>query len=132
MTEIRLAYASRARVAADSEAMREVERASLRNNARLGVTGALYYDGERFFQVLEGPETAVAILYDQIRKDPRHDGVDLVCRHPIAHRMFGLWSMKFVNGIDQPQLRATFEAAAALGSPSGQSLDPRIEALQRA
>jgi hypothetical protein len=132
MTEIRLAYASRARTPAESPEMDEIESASLRNNGRLGVTGALYYDGERFFQVLEGQETAVALLYDRIRKDSRHESVELVCRHPIAHRMFALWSMKFVNGVDNPQLRATFAAAAALSSPSGNSRDPRIEALQRA
>lgn len=132
MMEIRLAYSSRARVAADAPEMRAIETASLRNNGRLGVTGALYYDGETFFQVLEGPETAVALLYDTIRADPRHDEVALVARHPIEMRLFGLWSMKFVNGLDHPQLAATFRAAAHSSGPAGLPLDPRIEALRTA
>lgn len=132
MTEIRLAYGSRARLAADAPDIRAIETASLGNNARLGVTGALYFDGAGFFQVLEGPENAVAVLYDRIRKDPRHDQVALVCRHAIAHRMFGLWSMKVVNGLDQPRLRATFEAAADAAPPPGTGLDPRIAVLQKA
>lgn len=131
--EIRLAYASRARVAADSPEMRAIEDAALRNNARLGITGALYYDGEQFFQVLEGPENAVAVLYDAIRKDPRHSEVTLVARHPIGHRLFGLWSMKFVNGLNRPQLAATFRAAEELSAPpAAHALDPRIEALRQA
>jgi hypothetical protein len=132
MTEIRLAYESRARLASEAPDIRAIETASLGNNARLGVTGALYFDGAQFFQVLEGPQNAVAILYDRIRKDPRHDQVALVCRHPIAHRMFGLWSMKIVNGLDHPQLRATFEAAVDAAPPPGAGLDPRISVLQQA
>ena len=131
MPEIRLAYASRARAPADSPEIRAIEDASLRNNARLGITGALYYDDESFFQVLEGPENAVALLYDTIRKDSRHAEAVLVCRHPISFRMFGLWSMKFVSGIDHPQLAATFHAMAAQ-APTGLTVDPRIEALRTA
>ena len=129
MTEIRLAYASRSRIAADSADMTDIQSAALRNNARLGVTGALYYDGASFFQVLEGPENAVALLFDTIRKDRRHTEVALVCRHPIVTRMFMLWSMKFVSGLDHPQLAATFDAAAAT-APSALAVDPRIEALR--
>jgi hypothetical protein len=130
MTEIRLAYGSRARVPEGSPEIRAIERSSLRNNSRLGVTGALYYDGESFFQVLEGPENAVALLFDDIRADPRHGDVTLVCHHPITERMFGLWSMKMVNAVDHPELAATFRAAAAAATPSGLAIDPRIEALR--
>lgn len=129
MGEIRLAYASVARVGARSPEMRRIEDASLRNNGRLGVTGALYFDGESFFQVLEGPETAVALLYDAIRRDARHEFPQVVCRHGIESRMFGLWSMKFVNGLDHPQLAATFRAASA-AAPAALAVDPRIEALR--
>jgi hypothetical protein len=132
MNDIRLAYTSRSDIGARSDEICAIERASLRNNARLGVTGGLYYDGERFFQVLEGREDVVALLFERIRSDPRHRDIALVCRHPISHRMFGLWAMKFVSGIDEPAMRATFHAAAGVSSPSGQSLDPRIETLQNA
>jgi hypothetical protein len=130
--EIRLAYESAARPGLDASAIRAIEDASLRNNARIGVTGGLYFDGEMFFQVLEGPENAVALLFDRIRKDPRHREVALVCRHPIPERMFGLWTMKMVSGLDRPQLCETFRARAAAHSPTGQAWDPRITALQHA
>lgn len=129
MGEIRLAYSSVSRVNAGSPEMRAIEDASLRNNGRLGVTGALYFDGESFFQVLEGAESAVALLYDTIRKDPRHISAEIVCRHAIEDRMFGLWSMKFVNGLDHPQLAATFRAASG-AAPNALAVDPRIEALR--
>jgi hypothetical protein len=93
-----LAYVSRSLVPAHDVAMLDIARSSLRNNARLGVTGALYFDGTLFFQVLEGDEAVLAVLFDTIRNDPRHCDVEMVCHKPLTERQFPNWSMKFVEG----------------------------------
>lgn len=93
-----LAYASVSYIPAWSPEMLAVARSSLANNPRLGITGALYFDGAQFYQVLEGEETAVHALYARIRRDPRHHAVQTLWDGPITRRRFGHWAMKFVDG----------------------------------
>ena len=126
-----LAYASNALVPAHSAEMLDIARACLRNNPRLGVTGALYFDGRQFYQVLEGDETVLACLFDAIRSDPRHTDVKMVYRRPIRERRFGDWSMKFIDGSGDPELRPHFDYAEAV-KPELHAQDARIEALTAA
>ena len=126
-----LAYASNALVPAHSAEMLDIARACLRNNPRLGVTGALYFDGHQFYQVLEGDETVLACLFDTIRNDPRHTDVTLVFRKPIAQRRFTDWSMKFVDGTGMPDLRHRFDYSEAV-TPELHAQDARIDALMAA
>ena len=105
-----LAYASVSNIAADSPEMVEIARTSLARNPALGLTGALYFDGRQFYQVLEGDETAVQGLYARIRRDPRHTGVQTLWDGPIDRRRFGSWAMKFVDGAGRAlSLRPRFD-----------------------
>ena len=71
-----------------------LERARAKN-ARVGVTGMLLYVEGSFFQVLEGGESAVAAIFEDIRRDSRHAHVTQIIREPIARRSFGDWTMGF-------------------------------------
>jgi len=73
-----------------------VQRARIRN-VRLGVTGALLYDGFRFMQCLEGPEAAVDLVYGAITGDARHKDIALLYRQGTTRRDFPKWSMGFVS-----------------------------------
>lgn len=126
-----LAYVSRAMVPADDASMLDLARACLRNNARLGITGALYFDGNQFFQVLEGDPTIVEILFDTIRHDPRHDDVQVVWCKPITQRRFADWSMKFVDGHAQKGLADRF-AYECVTHPSDSAHEERLAALEAA
>lgn len=66
-------------------------------NASLGVTGMLLHDQGNFFQVLEGPGSAVAHLYARIAADPRHRRVVEIIHEPIARRSFSAWTMGFAQ-----------------------------------
>lgn len=127
----RLAYVSHALIPTHDAQMLEIARQSLRNNARLGITGALYFDGNQFFQVLEGSDAAIAVVFDSIRADPRHCDVQVVCHGPIAQRLFSDWSMKFVDGQTHRDLANAFryEQVVQHGWAAQQS---RIEALAAA
>jgi hypothetical protein len=48
-----------------------------RNNREIGVTGALVVADDWFAQTLEGQESVVRKLYDQIATDSRHERVKL-------------------------------------------------------
>ena len=66
-------------------------------NKEHDITGILVFDGQRFFQCLEGPKQALMGLIDGIAQDPRH--VQFRLQHQgtrAQERMFGNWSMAYV------------------------------------
>ena len=71
-------------------------RASLRNNARDGITGYLIRASGQFIQALHGPAAAIEALMARLGADPRHRGVDiLIDRAAEAASPFGDWSMGY-------------------------------------
>lgn len=85
---------------------------SKRNNARVGVTGALLFNGGSFAQVLEGSRSAVETTFERIQRDPRHSDVAVLQCEPVAARGFPNWSMGFVG--DSPRGRALWTEVARL------------------
>ncbi|MCJ2054041.1 BLUF domain-containing protein [Methylobacterium sp. J-070] len=95
----RLVYASK-NLLTGPEAEAAVEQilaASRRNNERVGVTGALMFNGGAFAQVLEGPQKSVEQTFERIQRDPRHGDVTVLEGTPITERGFVNWSMAFVG-----------------------------------
>ena len=118
----RLIYRSRSLLPKDpkeSEAeLAEILRVARQNNQRQGVTGALVLYGEkgRFAQVLEGPEEMVKALISSIKKDPRHDSIEIREAGPASARLFTRWAMALVlehHEPDQPLIGTTGGIAEA-------------------
>ena len=63
------------------------------NNALDGISGLLWTDGDRFAQVVEGDDDAIAELLAKLIVDPRHTGVRILQDVQVADREFGGWSM---------------------------------------
>lgn len=61
------------------------------------ITGCLIFNNRYFVQILEGPESILDDLYARIEKDPRHFNVKKKFDHPTKLRLFGYWSMAFLN-----------------------------------
>ncbi len=97
----RLVYASKNLLkGAEPEARGAVETildASRRNNARVGVTGALMFNDGAFAQVLEGPQKGVEDTFERIQRDQRHGDVTVLECRPVTERGFPEWSMAFVG-----------------------------------
>ncbi|UQB41771.1 BLUF domain-containing protein [Thiomicrospira microaerophila] len=94
---LELAYTSRA-----SEMMTDIQLEQLLNQATRfnklhNITGLLLYNDGIFFQVLEGEETTVNMLYASIKQDFRHYDVRQIYSQPIEERHFAEWSMRFFN-----------------------------------
>src|ERR1700759_1837334 len=64
-------------------------------NAKFDVTGALLFTESCFTQILEGPESAVGLIFDAIQHDARHRDVTLVSFKPAPLRYFPEWSMAY-------------------------------------
>ena len=73
-------------------------------NASLGVTGALLLYDDWFAQVLEGPEAAVKSLFESIRNDKRHNGVDVLEQGGAKKRAFERWAMAHVGEHGEPDI----------------------------
>ncbi|MBC7719992.1 MAG: BLUF domain-containing protein [Chitinophagaceae bacterium] len=90
---IQLTYASRTSSMLVPESLKAILVASQRNNARVGVTGALCLSNGIFLQQLEGDRTAVSLLYHRILLDPRHRDPAILDFAEISSRKFTQWSM---------------------------------------
>jgi hypothetical protein len=97
----RIVYFSRNRIAGSSseidQAVRDILSVARRNNARLGITGALMFNSGCFVQILEGMHAPLTDLFQRIKLDQRHAAVSMLTCSPIAERAFGHWSMAFVG-----------------------------------
>jgi len=95
----RLVYYSRNHVRGPLDgALRDILRASRRNNAHAGVSGALMFNAGCFAQVLEGPRAAIEHTFERIQQDERHGEVSLLSFGEVEGRAFETWSMAFVGG----------------------------------
>lgn len=97
----RLIYFSRSVIPAGPGALSgdlgRILNASLRNNARDNVTGALILDRGRFVQVLEGKRSVLDQVFRRIRHDMRHEKVTLAEFTEIPDREFGNWAMAYAD-----------------------------------
>ena len=115
-----LVYFSKRKLIAEDE-FAAVLKSSRRNNAALGITGALFMSDEFFFQVLEGPRTALSSLLGLIMNDDRHEDVVLTLFDAVSRRTFGEWSMAELPSQD-PRMQALFEYYASQSDgPAGLS-----------
>jgi EAL domain-containing protein (putative c-di-GMP-specific phosphodiesterase class I) len=94
---IHLIYTSAATRHFNSEDLVALLEKSRANNANAGITGMLLFENGSFFQILEGPETAVDQVFRTISQDLRHGKVVTIIREPIAKRAFGEWTMGYVG-----------------------------------
>ena len=81
------------RIDAPLQVLRSILKVSAANNAAVGMTGFLIFDGNTFVQVLEGEEETVKATFDRISRDDRHRDVAVIETRPIAERDFPAWAM---------------------------------------
>lgn len=93
----------------------EILETSRRNNAALGVTGALLVSGPYFAQVLEGPPAAVEEIFERIQCDARHEQITVLEVASPSARAFGDWTMGFAEEREDAAGAALLDPAAASG-----------------
>jgi Sensors of blue-light using FAD len=97
---IQLTYASRTSLTLSKDDLPSILASSKRNNARVGITGALCLANGIFLQQLEGDRTAVSLLYHRILLDPRHRDPAILDFGEIAARKFTNWSMGALASVE--------------------------------
>jgi len=85
-----------------------VERAAA-FNVQAGVTGILFFDGQRYLQYFEGPEDGVSVAYQRIQSSLLHSNVMELARGPVGRRLVPYWSMRWLLA-DPSHLRTMVKA----------------------
>ncbi len=88
-----------------AEALALLLRRARAKNQAADISGMLLYSECSFFQVLEGPASAVDACFARIQVDPRHARETRIVREVIAHRSFGDWTMGFSPVLQETQER---------------------------
>lgn len=89
-------YSERDRACDDAQVEEILARAAPRNLAR-DVTGLLIAGRSNFIQILEGPRTAVSLLFQDISRDPRHNNIVLAEVSEIEGRSYPRWGLGFLS-----------------------------------
>lgn len=101
---IQLTYASRSSRALGPADVKDILGTSQRNNAAVGVTGALCLANGIFLQQLEGDRDVVNKVYLRILKDARHSEPAILDFGEIASRRFGNWNMGLISSLSENRL----------------------------
>ncbi|MCV6589895.1 MAG: BLUF domain-containing protein, partial [Marinobacterium sp.] len=72
---IRIIYCSTVTSALEKDNFIDLVRRSVTNNKELNLTGILLFDGQYFFQVLEGDQKDVKTILAKISQDERHKDI---------------------------------------------------------
>ena len=97
-TTFQILYVSQMAHGADFGIVREVVTAARHRNPARGITGALLFDGERFCQLLEGPEPVVKALMKSIARDPRHTQINALFTGPcLGERAMQRWASGYCD-----------------------------------
>lgn len=89
-------FSSATRELADAELV-ELLAVSRRNNAAVGITGALLHHDRQFVQILEGPDAEVRRMFERISEDPRHGAIGIVDSALVPERIFAGFTMGWVT-----------------------------------
>ena len=105
---------------------------SSENNLDKNISGVLLYHDRTFFQVLEGDEGDLHVLYDVIQQDKRHYGAFKLYEGSIKRRNFSNWGMALANigafsQDDADLFRSLVDAGPQLGDQS--AMTSRIDRL---
>ncbi|MGE0116138.1 MAG: BLUF domain-containing protein [Steroidobacteraceae bacterium] len=90
-----LIYTSRLATDAPPSCVADIVRNARSYNRLHDITGLLVFDGERFLQYLEGPQSAVTRLVKRIETDPRHVEFKTIHQGLITRHRFSAWSMAY-------------------------------------
>ena len=101
---LRLIYTSKIAPGTDSQEIDEIVCTARDYNSTVAITGLLMSNFEYFFQILEGPDLLVRMLYEKIRQDIRHVDINLIVEEKVDHRLFPDWSMGYLTlPLEEPQ-----------------------------
>lgn len=94
---IRLTYVSLPTTVLSEEESDKIIELSQKNNAKLNITGVVYFSSTVYVQTLEGDQDSIMKLVEKISKDPRHRQLTIASvERGIKKRLYPKWKMNKV------------------------------------
>lgn len=123
-----LVYSSRALTSFNEDALNDLAVAAAAKNARLDVTGMLYFNAgsQAFFQYLEGPLDPLDDLMARIRVDERHHVEHELRLPPGSDRLFPGWHMRRLIERDLSAIRLEDVALQVMSSLAVRAFDESV------
>ncbi|PWJ38422.1 BLUF domain-containing protein [Sediminitomix flava] len=87
-----LVYVSEATMKFDQTKLANLTLKASNKNKLLKITGYLYYEKNRFIQYIEGDDLSIDALFENIKKDQRHNVINVISQE-INKRRFPAWQM---------------------------------------
>jgi hypothetical protein len=103
-----------------AEMIRLLYRARVSNEAK-GLSGVLLQAEEHLLQILEGDTWKLFATFDEIRRDPRHIGVEVIFERSILEATFPHWPMRYFDD------HHISKALLQMREEAGERLCPAIE-----
>ncbi len=88
-----LAYCSTATKPLTLSDVKKLATKASANNQLSIITGCLIYANKQFFQIIEGSQENLNLLFLKIAKDPAHDKIKILYYQQIEERLFPNWGM---------------------------------------
>lgn len=92
-----MVYTSARTKVCDENEIKNILNSCKKNNPGHSVTGVLVHSDKRFIQVIEGDKLEIETLYEKIKLDKRHAGLNIRVMEPTNERHFGGWHMAFLD-----------------------------------
>ncbi|WMX14064.1 MULTISPECIES: BLUF domain-containing protein [unclassified Aureispira] len=93
----KLVYTSSRKSSCNTTEIENILASCRKNNPSKNITGVLLHSDRRFIQYLEGDKDEIMGLFEAIKGDDRHGGVNLRYYSPIENRLFPSWHMGYKN-----------------------------------
>ncbi len=90
-----LIYRSNASPLTSTKDIKNIHKEALAFNREHGITGCLLHHKGKFVQLIEGSKDVILLLFEKIKKDPRHNNIQVLNTQKSSVRMFADWSMIF-------------------------------------
>ncbi len=119
-----LTYHSKAELNLLNTDLENILKVATFNNEIHNVTGCLIYYKGNFIQILEGDRKSVIETYNTVKRDSRHNTVQLLWDCDVAKRYFDGWNMAYYNpdANDEKQFEANLLLLSSLSEKNSSSL----------
>jgi len=92
-----LTYVSKAKMLFDNNLLEKLASQFAERNTTYKITGYLYFDKGVFVQYVEGAHSSVRQLLSKIKKDHRHEVLNVLRDDQLVIRRFPNWAMKWLD-----------------------------------
>lgn len=107
----------------------DILRTAEKNNKVLELTGFLLRFPQNFLQYLEGPESALELMLERLKKDQRHFEVCPLAFGMMRQRQYPDWAMRYGEGSEELNAQVSLALSLDRSAPESAAAIEQIAQL---